>query len=318
MQDFWPVISVVCLVAALPVRRWGVLAGDGGRGLSSYFNGHEYSSRGEWFNVLDWAQASTICDTRPDSVACMACSFDLPKFAVQERLAPLGVFDELWFNPEPAAVCGMCLKVWLPNGTDAPACHTQDYETQPDCPGRGDSPWSEKASEPWAWSSPVYWDEKDPYIYAIIVEWYDVDVPHKYGIAYATQGRSPQGMGNWPVRYKAVPCPVSSFTLEYSLVRYEGETNLYSRKLMIAGQRTPITAVEIFLEDGKWHKAERTADGFWSHNGGIKHSRDSPFDLKIWCTGNPQPAIEKGLVPSEMMCIYQDPDCKRTIGKVQC
>lgn len=74
---------------------------------------------------------------------------------------------------------------------------------------------------------------------------YDVDVPHKYGIAYATQGKSPKGMGNWPVRYKAIPCPVRDHKMEYSLVQYNNDANRFSRKIMIAGQRTPISAVEV-------------------------------------------------------------------------
>lgn len=77
---------------------------------------------------MDWAQASTICDGRPDTVACMACSFDLPEFAKEERLAPLGVYDALWFSPEAGGTCGMCLKVWLPEGEDSPDCQADSYE----------------------------------------------------------------------------------------------------------------------------------------------------------------------------------------------
>lgn len=79
------------------------------------------------------------------------------------------------------------------------------------------------------------------------VDRYDVDVPHKHGIAYATQGRSPNGMGNWPINYKAIPCPVGGHKLEYSIVQYEGSANLFSRKIMIAGQRTPIAAVQVIV-----------------------------------------------------------------------
>lgn len=81
-----------------------------------------------WFNVMDWAQASTICDQTPDTVACMACSFHLPLFARNQHLAPLGVYDALWLNPEAGAVCGMCLKVWLPEGVDSAECTSENYE----------------------------------------------------------------------------------------------------------------------------------------------------------------------------------------------
>lgn len=77
---------------------------------------------------MDWAKASKICDTTPDTVACMACSFHLPLFARDQQLAPLGVYDALWLKPEAGAVCGMCLKVWLPEGTDSPACTDENYE----------------------------------------------------------------------------------------------------------------------------------------------------------------------------------------------
>lgn len=76
--------------------------------------------------------------------------------------------------------------------------------------------------------------------------------------------------------------------------------------------------MQVLLQDGNWYKAIRSGDGFWETRGGVLHELDAPLSLRIWCAGNSSFVVEEGLIPRQMLCVYQDPDCKRVIGNVQC
>ena len=90
------------------------------------------------------------------------------------------VANELWFKPERASVCGMCLKVSLPPGTASSDCAANSQKIA-SCPGAGTHPYT-SVDQPWAWNATVYpADSKNPYPYfiAVIIEWFDrcVNVP---------------------------------------------------------------------------------------------------------------------------------------------
>ena len=46
--------------------------------------------RGFWYDIRKWGARSHTCDSRPDSVACMACSQNLPNYAYTAGVVPIG------------------------------------------------------------------------------------------------------------------------------------------------------------------------------------------------------------------------------------
>eukprot|EP01025_Chloroclados_australasicus_P014009 TRINITY_DN16558_c0_g3_i1.p1 TRINITY_DN16558_c0_g3~~TRINITY_DN16558_c0_g3_i1.p1 ORF type:complete len:387 (-),score=29.42 TRINITY_DN16558_c0_g3_i1:570-1730(-) len=287
-----------------------------------------FVSRGEWFNVQDWAAATNMCTGNATTVACMSCSMNMPKFALQEKIAPFGVSDFLWAYPEAGATCGMCLKVYLPSEDVLVQC--DDVKSKPNCIGSGSAPYSSFSTAPWAWESPLYFDPDLSlnYIIGIVVEWYDLDVPLPYGISYLTQGQDTQGFGSWPVQISAIECPVGKHAMEYAFISLGSLTqNIYNKKLQIAGNRMPILSVEIYLGNN-WYTMKRTGndddgdypdgDGHWMSPAGVFHNPRTPLSLRIWCAGSSETVLENALVPNDMMCEYQDPKCIRFVGTAQC
>lgn len=301
-------------------------------------------TRGEWFNVLDWANQSTNCAGRPDSTACMSCSMNMPKFALDNRVAPFGVYDGLWLYPEPGATCGMCYKIMMVNGTMTDRCRKamapgngDAFESFPECPGRGSTSYIEGSQEEYGWRAKQYKDEATglPYIIGINVEWYDLDSPLEYGVSYLTKNKRPDGMGSWPLVVSPIPCPVGDHPMEFTFVttpnndlKVRKEESYF--KLQVAGQRISLAGVQIRWSDTQpWRDMTRTgtrqdggygdSDGHWEVNiSPDKVSPDAPAMVRIFCSDGSAPLIQPGLVPRTMNCKWQDPDCVRHLGKVQC
>ncbi|GMH36574.1 hypothetical protein BSKO_04442 [Bryopsis sp. KO-2023] len=254
----------------------------------------------------------------------MACSLGLPQFATKERLAPIAVGNDLWERPEKGAACGMCFKVWmLPPPRDGrlveKQCFEDGFSKDPTCPGRGEGSYIESAEEDWAWGAKIHEDEDLPYFIGIAVDWAVEGIELPYGVSYVMKSGGASNLGNWPVKVAVIPCPVGSNTLEYSFMDFGSEGgNTYNKKLMVAGQRAAISGVDFLLEDGEWYMGSRSGDGFWVTPPGIKHSPNKFLSVRIWCALNLQPTIEAELVPNQMLCRYQDPGCKRFVGRAQC
>eukprot|EP01023_Acetabularia_acetabulum_P047433 TRINITY_DN4996_c0_g2_i1.p1 TRINITY_DN4996_c0_g2~~TRINITY_DN4996_c0_g2_i1.p1 ORF type:complete len:397 (+),score=57.76 TRINITY_DN4996_c0_g2_i1:138-1328(+) len=289
------------------------------------------ATRGEWFDVLDWANSSTLCANNAQTTACMSCSMNMPQFALQNQVAAFGVSDMYWAYPEAGATCGMCFKIYLESGVASDKCDLKNYKKFSDCPGAGQASYAEYAQEDWAWNARIYTEQSTgrQYLIGISVEWYDLYAPLPYGISYLTKGKLSSGMGSWPVEIQAVECPVGEYKIEYAFIDLNSQDdNLYNKKLQIAGASRPITSVQIKLQDGKWYSMFRSGDktdglypdgdGHWQSPPGLKHSLDEELDLKITCAGSKEAIYERNLIPATIMCKRQDPNCKRAFGTVQC
>eukprot|EP01025_Chloroclados_australasicus_P039721 TRINITY_DN412_c0_g1_i2.p1 TRINITY_DN412_c0_g1~~TRINITY_DN412_c0_g1_i2.p1 ORF type:complete len:454 (+),score=39.57 TRINITY_DN412_c0_g1_i2:83-1444(+) len=296
-----------------------------------YFFENRIPTRGEWFDVLDWSNQTVQCQNNASTTTCMSCSMNMPRFALDKKIAPFGVSDMYWAYPVPGATCGMCFKVILKNGTFFDECATNLFKEYPDCLGVGNASYADYSAKDWAWNSPIYTDKVtgERYLLGINVEWYDLFVPLPYGISYLTKGISPIGMGSWPIEIQAVECPVGDYTMEYTFIDLGTPYfNLVHKKLQVAGSSMPITAIEILLQDGEWHDMYRSGDttdgiypdgdGHWMSPWLVEHEMSNPVDLKIFCAGASEPVYERGLVPKDILCTYQDTQCHRFIGTAQC
>eukprot|EP01024_Parvocaulis_polyphysoides_P020124 TRINITY_DN19274_c1_g1_i5.p1 TRINITY_DN19274_c1_g1~~TRINITY_DN19274_c1_g1_i5.p1 ORF type:complete len:426 (+),score=49.80 TRINITY_DN19274_c1_g1_i5:135-1412(+) len=297
--------------------------------VMGYFRSR-FETRGAWFDVQDWAAASNMCQGNATTTACMSCSMNMPHFALQQKVAAFGVSDLLWAFPEAGITCGMCLKILLPNADELKDCDESTIKSDPNCKGTGNAPYLTNSVQPWAWNSPLYSDDESgmKYIIGIVVEWYDLYVPLPYGISYLTKGKEPHGMGSWPVQVTAIECPVQQNGMEYAFIDFgDISQNRYNKKLQIAGHSMPIVSVEIKL-GGQWYTMRRSgkkddggypdSDGHWMSPPATPHDLNVPLDLRILCANSSQPVVETGLVPAEMMCKYQDPQCTRHMGTAQC
>eukprot|EP01023_Acetabularia_acetabulum_P034957 TRINITY_DN328_c0_g1_i12.p1 TRINITY_DN328_c0_g1~~TRINITY_DN328_c0_g1_i12.p1 ORF type:complete len:479 (-),score=59.53 TRINITY_DN328_c0_g1_i12:232-1668(-) len=289
------------------------------------------ATRGEWFDVRDWANQTVQCSNNADTTTCMSCSMNMPKFALEQNVAPFGVSDMYWAYPVPGATCGMCFKVYFNPGVPSDRCNTLQFKQFPECPGIGYAPYAQYASEDWAWNARIYTEPETgrQYLIGINVEWYDLFVPLPYGISYLTKGQSPNGMGSWPIEIQATECPVGDYTIEYAFIDLNSEdSNKYNKKLQISGQSRPITSVEIKLQDGNWYSmfisgdqsdgVYPDSDGHWMSPPGVIHSMDEAVDLKITCAGSSEVIYEYGFIPNNMLCKYQDANCVRVFGQAQC
>eukprot|EP01025_Chloroclados_australasicus_P011186 TRINITY_DN1483_c0_g1_i12.p1 TRINITY_DN1483_c0_g1~~TRINITY_DN1483_c0_g1_i12.p1 ORF type:complete len:529 (-),score=39.22 TRINITY_DN1483_c0_g1_i12:1725-3311(-) len=296
-----------------------------------HFFENRIPTRGEWFDVLDWSNQTVQCQNNASTTTCMSCSMNMPRFALDKKIAPFGVSDMYWAYPLPGATCGMCFKVFLKQGEFTDVCNTTSFKQYPQCPGNGNASYADYASQNWAWNSPIYKDEvtSEPYLLGINVEWYDLFVPLPYGISYLTKGKSPIGMGSWPIEIQAVECPVGNYTMEFAFIDLKDDTeNKKNKKLQVAGNSMPITAIEIKLVDGNWHQMFLSGDksdgiypdgdGHWMSPWTVWHNLDLPVDLKIFCAGSSVPVYEYNIIPQNIMCQYQDTQCKRMISSVQC
>ena len=66
------------------------------------------------------------------------------------------VSNELWFYPSKGAVCGMCVKVFMPEGMPSTACNSNTTATIASCPGMGTHSYSSSIDESWAWGAKIY------------------------------------------------------------------------------------------------------------------------------------------------------------------
>lgn len=170
-------------------------------------------TRGFWYDITTWAARTHNCDHRPESVACMACCMNLPAFAWEMGVAPLGVGNDLWFGPSRGATCGMCLQVFMPKGLSD--CSNPD--TNPECAGTGTMPYDNNVAQPWAYGAKIHYDQdlKMNYFIGMVIEWFDRNQSLSSAITYPAQGRNIDDFGSWPVQWRAVACPVSHYTMDF-------------------------------------------------------------------------------------------------------
>ena len=89
------------------------------------------------------------------------------------------------------------------------------------------------------------------------------------------------------------------------------------------GERIPITGVQVRLFPGaSFIYMARTSADYWQITDYAQLpvaelDPKSPVDMLIECSDG-QRHFENGLVPANMFCSFQDPDCKYTIGTAQC
>ena len=89
------------------------------------------------------------------------------------------------------------------------------------------------------------------------------------------------------------------------------------------GERIPIAGVQVRLFPGHpFIDLARTSADYWqiddySQVPVLQLDPTRPVDMLIECSDG-QRHFELGLVPAQMFCDFQDPDCKYTPGTVQC
>lgn len=88
------------------------------------------------------------------------------------------------------------------------------------------------------------------------------------------------------------------------------------------GERIPLVAMQVRLfPNAAWLDMARSGADYWqiSDYSMVPGVLDptNPLDFKITCSdGNI--LYESGLVPANMFCSFQDPNCKYFTGTVQC
>ena len=87
----------------------------------------------------------------------------------------------------------------------------------------------------------------------------------------------------------------------------------------VTGQRIPISAVQLRLQDGRWHDTKPSGDGYWQPVEGLSFAQDPkrPVDVRVFCSDGSAPKVDS-LVPANALCAYQDPDCRPLEGTIQC
>jgi len=302
-----------------------------------------FDSRGTWYDITKWAARTRNCDNVPSSVACMACAMNMPKFTKETGVVPIAVANELFGEPEKGSTCSMCLRIYMPQNYTA--CKPDVID--PSCKGKGLHPYITSIDEPWAWSGKVKFDKNLRLFFfeAIIIEWFDRAQVLPYQLTMPTQGKGPTSQfGDWPVRYKGIPCPVGKRGIEVQFLDFSKPTPANSSicnnqfgepcggskvafpdrpigflKILLTSTRIPISLVEYYAR-GKWQTMGRSGDGFWQPSEAYDPytSVNEKMRLKIFCTDGSKP-LETTVVPAKMLCPYQDPYClgKEQVG-VQC
>jgi len=117
-------------------------------------------AEGYWYEIQAWGARTENC-FGTKSMACMACAMNTPDFAPAVGTVPIGVSNDLWFEPERAATCGMCLRVYMPEaGTPEAALKA------------GTKPYFRNVEEPWAYNATIKQDADGGFYFeAIVVEW---------------------------------------------------------------------------------------------------------------------------------------------------
>lgn len=90
--------------------------------------------------------------------------------------------------------------------------------------------------------------------------------------------------------------------------------------VQVIGQRIPLSAVQLRLQDGNWYTLKVSGDGYWQPIESLSFTQDpnEPIDVKIFCSDGSAPKVDKGIFPSQMLCAYQDPECQAQEGSIQC
>lgn len=271
----------------------------------------------------------------------------MPAYAAAAGVGPIAVANELWFKPERASVCGMCLKVSLPPGTASSDCQANSPKI-PSCPGAGTHPYT-SVDQPWAWNATVYpADSKNPYPYfiAVIIEWFDRNQTLPYEVTYPTQNVTTTNFGTWPILYEGIECPTGNNKLQYHVANISTVIGTHNNELCdnelskpcgaaqanvrpfkylsfkAIGERVPLAAMQVRLfPDADWLDMARSGADYWQiiDYSAVPGELDpaNPLDFKITCSDGTT-LIEHGLVPADMFCSVQDPACKYHTGTVQC
>lgn len=93
--------------------------------------------------------------------------------------------------------------------------------------------------------------------------------------------------------------------------------------LKAIGERIPIAGMQVRLNPGEpFIDMARTSADYWqildySNIHVPELDPRNPVDMLIECSDG-QRHFELGLVPANMFCNFQDPDCRYTQGTVQC
>lgn len=235
----------------------------------------------------------------------------------------------------PRLCCASSCAVYLPQNYTA----CSDHGTNPFCKGVGNYPYLTSISKPWAWSGKIEFDRETnlSYFTALIIEWFDRAQLLPYQLTMPTQGKGPtHQFGDWPVKYKAVPCPVGKRGIEVQFLDWSKAipadssicNNQYGEpcggsyiplpgkpmgylKLMLTSMRIPVSMVN-FYSQGKWQLMKRSGDGYWQPTQGGTYDRNkSPKEelrLKIYCADGSAP-LTTTVIPGKMLCSYQDPYC---------
>ena len=307
-----------------------------------------------YYDIEAWAARTNNCRNTP-SMACMACSMPVLGFFEQAGIAPIGVSNDWWFNPERSATCGMCMKVYM---YDTPASGTQ----------RGTAPMKDTVGQPWAYNAKIEYDDAKGayYFVAVVVEWFDRYQSSGYDITYPIfdKGEEVRYFGQWNVALEPIPCPIGNNTLTLNFMDYSkpypvnGEQgwsagdssgylpdgveeslcdNQYDRpcgtiidepsknpvgwpKLKVWGSTYPVGSVTI-VYNGQEYAMRRSVDDFWepsSGNPGLQ--TDSEVTVRIQCLdGGPSAStIETTIIAGECLCKYQDPECIPCSTDIQC
>lgn len=90
--------------------------------------------------------------------------------------------------------------------------------------------------------------------------------------------------------------------------------------MQIIGQRIPLSAVQLKLQDGKWYDMHLSGDGYWQPTSGTSFAQDpdKDIDVRLYCADGSPPKTETGIRPRDLLCAYQDPSCQPKQGTIQC
>jgi hypothetical protein len=172
---------------------------------------------GSWYEIVSWAARTYNCENSPESMACMACCANVPDFAKEMGVAPIGISNDVWFSPETSATCGMCLRVYMPLDTNGEQLSASAY--------MGTTPYYQNVEKNWAYNAKIEYDDQleMPYFTAIIVEWFDRNQTDGVAMTYPVQRLDTDKFGDWVVHYRPVPCPVNGHGLSFEFMDYSKE-----------------------------------------------------------------------------------------------
>ena len=344
-------VLLLCLIMTQPQICWS-------QTLSDYLDPAAplIETDGFYYDIEAWAARTTNCVDTP-SMACMACAEPLAEYATANGVAPIGISNDFWFNPETAATCGMCLRVYMDTSDNSAIL-------------QGTKPYYPTVSEEWAYNASIIYDEQVGmyYFVATVVEWFDRWQSSGQAITYPVFQRDDVNQfGVWRVYLKPVECPVNGFNMTFQFMDYSkpyplqikdqtgwtesgpsvgdlpdgvSETlcnNLADEpcgklteedpnrnpighiKLKVSQARVPIGDV-VLVYNGEEYPMKRTGDGFWSPESSAPNLQlNEAVTVKVQCLDGPNAKfVTTDVVPGECLCMYQDPACIPCESNVQC